>query len=1170
MENKINAEGGDGSYVEVCSIQKPIYDEDWRISKKKSKAGVILHRERKDGESEFLIVRSAYGVGKWGFPKGSVEDGEDIQAAAWRELYEETGIRERDVDIVEKNTTVYDGIFYIHASVLEGLYVNPDIKEVSAFAWVTHQQARSYNANRSFKSWWALLDKFQKNLPIRTVSFEPYPEVPIFATKPVCGTLGRPIKLNVITSMKRWDTLEKIASCNRNTGKEDFVKNGGESNPGPSSIMTTSDLLAKFICSLPVKLVLSSLVLASALVGQYWATLFFIVSICVYDAFQKVQNPNTGEYSYAIILVITAALGYLYMRFGRTYHLEVSLPNRKYQSFERRNDTEYKNKAKSKELADAPLLTQFIVGLGSVAILALSCVVGMKNATTLSQFWREMTGNMLNVPMLIETMKKYAQWGGITEEQQGLLEAAYPVFTARQNTVPPNPILFTKSESHSTPTAPSTKLLADTAAARPEEFMQKDVVVEIDKLGRRGLAANVEHLMVYSSQYVSEEEKNYMAHTKHGILEYIATIEPDVFNLDKYKHQCFHIPMRCRAWEYDGINQQRILALAKECENCAPKIVWLQSNTKDTSYLSKVYRSVQNFRTKVSEMKSADSQSKKLKLIFLLVLLVAVIVTGIVLYLRNNKNKTMESKGKGKNRKVHRVKGGYDAFQDFKYAAAQKGLIEYDGDRVYLNGEILTYNDWADGAYDIIGYPEENEEIIEFREKYEREYEKGEDQYISERNRRIYGLDDSDDDRDYEAVKAYPQLNCEENRDFLKKFVYDANNKEQNIFQKNIAVNAMRRGIPIDKWNLRPSIIGQIKNNLPLKVHKITENFNDALQKKEYITTSEKKMLESKKISSGFLKTYKVKESKSLDDQKMWNIEAAHNKMLVQGKDLLLNTCETFKQVNCFDKNNKEIIPFKNVAEAREMQKKQIKEIELLNEERCPHWVKEIFLRSLNEYYDDVCAVQQAKEMRDFRDTNHKLESKAATIIPDGLNQEKVYKIMVDGEFKSCAMAVPGGFLLNSHAVALDGHVLRKGAPLRDYVSVSRGARSYKLWLTPDAVHQFKTHPDLMYVRCKGVVSTRRLTFGTVGSQFVPTVLHTLRERNNMVDDVTQNGNIRRCTANTLETDISTEEGMCGGFYVTNDGIVGVHYAGGNGLNEAIDLTAIREEWDLITNKDFF
>jgi 8-oxo-dGTP pyrophosphatase MutT (NUDIX family) len=52
-------------------------------------AGVVVYR-MEDGEPVYLILH--YVEGHWDFPKGHIEPGEDVEQAARRELWEETGI----------------------------------------------------------------------------------------------------------------------------------------------------------------------------------------------------------------------------------------------------------------------------------------------------------------------------------------------------------------------------------------------------------------------------------------------------------------------------------------------------------------------------------------------------------------------------------------------------------------------------------------------------------------------------------------------------------------------------------------------------------------------------------------------------------------------------------------------------------------------------------------------------------------------------------------------------------------------------------------------------------------------------------------------------------------------------------------------------------------------
>ncbi|MBY3125554.1 NUDIX hydrolase [Rhizobium laguerreae] len=63
-----------------------------------AQAGALCYRRSENGGLEILFVGSRRN-GRWGIPKGHVEDGEASSAAALREAFEEAGV----AGIVDKN-----------------------------------------------------------------------------------------------------------------------------------------------------------------------------------------------------------------------------------------------------------------------------------------------------------------------------------------------------------------------------------------------------------------------------------------------------------------------------------------------------------------------------------------------------------------------------------------------------------------------------------------------------------------------------------------------------------------------------------------------------------------------------------------------------------------------------------------------------------------------------------------------------------------------------------------------------------------------------------------------------------------------------------------------------------------------------------------------------------
>jgi 8-oxo-dGTP pyrophosphatase MutT (NUDIX family) len=110
-------------------------------------AGLILFREGAD-RREYLIIKNR-GGGHWGFPKGHVEEGEDLMATALREVAEEvsitrlrpvSGFRERIAYRFDREGRPVDKevILFLAAAEEPGA---PSLGEVEAMRWLPYPAA---------------------------------------------------------------------------------------------------------------------------------------------------------------------------------------------------------------------------------------------------------------------------------------------------------------------------------------------------------------------------------------------------------------------------------------------------------------------------------------------------------------------------------------------------------------------------------------------------------------------------------------------------------------------------------------------------------------------------------------------------------------------------------------------------------------------------------------------------------------------------------------------------------------------------------------------------------------------------------------------------------------------------------------------------------------------
>jgi putative (di)nucleoside polyphosphate hydrolase len=123
----------------------------WGMAGHHFRAGIVAIVRRADGQ--VLAFERADVPGQWQLPQGGLERGEDAQAAAWRELEEETGLGPAHVDLVHGHdewvvTAWPDGVvgsggrlgqaqrwfeFRPHD---DGVTPRPDGREFRAWKWV--------------------------------------------------------------------------------------------------------------------------------------------------------------------------------------------------------------------------------------------------------------------------------------------------------------------------------------------------------------------------------------------------------------------------------------------------------------------------------------------------------------------------------------------------------------------------------------------------------------------------------------------------------------------------------------------------------------------------------------------------------------------------------------------------------------------------------------------------------------------------------------------------------------------------------------------------------------------------------------------------------------------------------------------------------------------------
>lgn len=132
-----------------------------------------------NAEDQVLLVQSAKDSSEWGYPQGGIDAGEGLKEALLREVHEETGIAEDELEVgalseiidldapadrVDKRGfTKGKRYFVLHARYSGDGELSPDPDEVSAYVWATPDQVQDYIENKRAE---------KRDLMIRALSFQ--------------------------------------------------------------------------------------------------------------------------------------------------------------------------------------------------------------------------------------------------------------------------------------------------------------------------------------------------------------------------------------------------------------------------------------------------------------------------------------------------------------------------------------------------------------------------------------------------------------------------------------------------------------------------------------------------------------------------------------------------------------------------------------------------------------------------------------------------------------------------------------------------------------------------------------------------------------------------------------------------------------------------------------
>ncbi len=128
-----------------------------QIDKKPSqikRGGIIfLNKSNNFNDSKFLVVRGKES-GIWSFPKGRIDDNEDEEICAIREVYEETGIKIsslKDKERIRIGRNTYF-IFYVSDINEYNEFNITDTYEVDVVEWKSFSDLKNMTCNKDIRS----------------------------------------------------------------------------------------------------------------------------------------------------------------------------------------------------------------------------------------------------------------------------------------------------------------------------------------------------------------------------------------------------------------------------------------------------------------------------------------------------------------------------------------------------------------------------------------------------------------------------------------------------------------------------------------------------------------------------------------------------------------------------------------------------------------------------------------------------------------------------------------------------------------------------------------------------------------------------------------------------------------------------------------------------------